>query len=293
MERMLNERPLARGNGAQHPPCPGASFVNMADFSYVKNNVSLILCEKACPPPKFPHIKDDKHRELRDSTKCEEKRNFHKTKERNEPPHGIPHNSSEKIREMCDPQPEIPQTESVLISELCNTTKCESESIQAEIREMSDPPTKKEGGYPLTKTLHSSSPLHHVQILRSYLDALLQRWEKEIKEQLWGTWSTTTHIPYVRTDFHKEMEVLNEVKQKQSSILLHPEVCTYEHMKQWRDEIKKKLFVTSCVSSIQQYMFVNLRETTKELLFKMYQCHKSFQIFLCLAILYCPRAIVL
>ena len=100
--------------------------------------------------------------------------------------------------------------------------------------------------------------------MRSYLAALLQRWEEEIKEQLWGTWSTTTHRAYVQINLHKGMEVLNEVKQKRSSILMHPEVCTYENLKQWRDGIREKLYGTSCASPIKHYVFINLGESAND-----------------------------
>ena len=88
------------------------------------------------------YIKSGHHRESRDSTKCEEERVPTNIRERSAKPHGIPQNLSEKIREICDPQPEIPEIESVIISELCDSSTCESESLQHNIRYMSDsPPT--------------------------------------------------------------------------------------------------------------------------------------------------------
>ena len=100
-----------------------------------------------------------------------------------------------------------------------------------------------------------------MQVHNAYLSALLQRWEIEIQEQIWRTWSTTTQGACVKIDFQKGIEVLNEVKQKGSSILMKPEVCTYEFLKQWCDNIREKLFRTS---SIQQYDFVNLDEAIKD-----------------------------
>ena len=63
------------------------------------------------------------------------------------------------------------------------------------------------------------------------------------------------------SDLQKGMEVLGKVKERRSFILKHPEVCTYELLKHWRDEIRDKMFG---ISSIQQYHFVHLEGIIKE-----------------------------
>ena len=197
-------------------------------------------CEEECPLSTIPYIESDKESEVSESTKCEIEI--------------IPH----LIREISDPEPNIPHNKSERISELCESTKRELEMFPHNIKEMSDPPNEKREEYSITNLSQNSLSLQYMQVQKAYLSALLQRWEIEIQEQIWRTWSTTTQGGCVKIDFQKGIQVLNEVKQKGSSILMHPEVCTYELLKCWRNEIREKLLGTSISTpSIHQYKFFN------------------------------------
>ena len=252
-----------------------------------KNELSdSTKCEEECPLSTIPYIESEKS-EVSESTKCEDQVVHHEIRGMKDLHLDIPHIEGEKINELCestkceieiiphlireisDPQPNIPHNKSERISELCESTKCEVEIFQQENSEMSDPPpweissppNEKREEHSITNLSQNSLSLQYVQVQKAYLSALLQRWEIEIQEQIWRTWSTTTQGACVKIDFQKGIQVLNEVKQKGSSILMKPEVCTYEFLKQWRDKIREKLFGTS---SIQQYDFVNLEEAIKD-----------------------------
>lgn len=59
-------------------------------------------------------------------------------------------------------------------------------------------------------------------------------------------------------DFRKGIQVLNEVKQKGSSVLMKPEVCTYDFL------YCPRAIIFRGTSSIQQYDFANLEEAIKD-----------------------------
>ena len=80
--------------------------------------------------------------------------------------------------------------------------------------EIISPPNEKREEHSITNISQNSLSLQYVQVQNAYLSALLQRWEIEIQEQIWRTWSTTTQGACVNIDFRKGIQVLNEVKQK-------------------------------------------------------------------------------
>ena len=251
---------------------------------------------------------------MSEPTKCEDRIDHHENREMKDLHLDIPHIEGEKINELCesapceieiiphlireisDPQPNIPHNKSERIIELYESTKCEVEIFQQENSKMSDPPpweissppNEKRQKHSISNLSQNSLSLQYVLVQKAYLSALLQRWEIEIQDQIWRTWSTTTQGACVKIDFHKGIQVLNEVKQKGSSIFMKREVCTYEFLKQWRDKIREKLFGTS---SIQQYDFSNLEEAIKDPI-KLNVSH-DYSSFSFLVILYCPCATIL
>ena len=236
-------------------------------------------CEEECSLPKSPHNQSDKRGEVSESTKCEDQIVQNEIREMEYLHPCIPHIQREriselcestkyegevihhKIREMSEPQHIIPHHQSERSSELCESTKSNLEVFTHNIKEMSDPPHARREDYSTTNHSQSSLSLKYVQMQKSYLAALLQQWEDEIHEQLWRTWSTIKETSCGVSDLQKGMEVLSEVKEKRSFILKHPEVCTYELLKHWRDEIREKMFG---ISSMQQHHLVNIVESIKE-----------------------------
>ena len=95
---------------------------------------------------------------------------------------------------------------------MCESTKSELEVFTHNIKEMSDPPNERREDYSTTNHSQSSLSLKYVQLQKSYLAALLQRWEDEINEQLWRTWSTIKETSCVVSGLQKGMAVLSEVK---------------------------------------------------------------------------------
>ena len=113
---------------------------------------------------------------------------------------------------MSEQQHIIPHHQSERISELCESTKSELEVFTHNIKEMSDPPNERTEDYSTTNHSQSSLSLKYVHMQKSYLATLLQRWEDEIHEQLWRTWSTIKETSCGVSDLQKFIEVLSEVK---------------------------------------------------------------------------------
>ena len=105
---------------------------------------------------------------MRDSTKCEAEM------------------SPRNIREFS----ESTKCEAKLIQhngrELSDCTKFEATMIPHHSRELRAPPNEKREDYSLTNITYSSLSLQYVHIRKSYLAALLQQWEDEIKEKNMG-----------------------------------------------------------------------------------------------------------